>query len=428
MAIEFKLPDLGENVESGDIVSVLVHEGDTISAEQGVFEVETGKAVVELPCPHAGRIAKIHVQKGSKVTVGETLLTLDGSNGSAPAAAQDQSKAAKPAAAPPAPKADSRQAAPAAAVAPVSRMAAPTHKTPPAGPATRRLARELGVDLHTVSGSGPGGRITADDVRGAKQSGGGRQALTPARRSEPQPLGEGNDNWGPIRRETMPRIRKTIALNMANSANTIPHVTNFDDADVTDLENLRKNGLANFVDPSIKLTMMPFIIKAVANALKLHPVVNCSIDVDAEQITYKDYVNIGIAVDTDRGLVVPVIREADKLTIPAIAKQLMEFAAKARDGKLSLDEMRGGTFTISNLGAVGGAYSTPIINAPEVAILLTGRSRKLPMVMPDDSIKPRLMLPLSISYDHRILDGATSARFLNEVIGFLKTPGRMLLT
>lgn len=430
MAIEFKLPDLGENVESGDIVSVLVNEGDTISAEQGVFEVETGKAVVELPCPHAGRIAKIHVQKGTKVKVGETLLTLDGANGSG---TQPATKAAPAAAAPADKNGAAAGSAPAKAEpakpAVSGRMPAPTHKTPPAGPATRRLARELGVDLSTIAGTGPGGRITEDDVRGAKAS---RPSTTstaaPTKPAVVLPVGEGADNWGPIRRETMPRIRKTIAVNMAKSSSTIPHVTNFDDADVTDLENLRKNGLANFVDPSIKLTMMPFIIKAVANALKLHPNINCSIDVDAEQITYKQYVNIGIAVDTERGLVVPVIRDADKLSIPAIAKQLMEIAVKARDGKLTLDEMRGGTFTISNLGAVGGVYSTPIINPPEVAILLTGRSRKLPVVMEDDSIKSRLMMPMSLSYDHRIIDGATAARFLNEVMGFLKMPGRMLLT
>lgn len=437
MAIDFKLPDLGENVESGDIVSVLVNEGDTIQAEQGVFEVETGKAVVELPCPHAGRIAKIHVQKGAKVKVGETLLTVESTNGSgAPSAQATSATQAKPAptsngaASAPA-RAESVRGAvsqPAAKAAVPGRMPAPTHKTPPAGPATRRLARELNVDLTRVTGTGPGGRITEDDVRSAGQQ---KPSTTAAQATKPAvvlPLGEGNDPWGPIRREPMPRIRKTIAVNMAKSSNTIPHVTNFDDADVTDLENLRKNGLANFVDPSIKLTMMPFIIKAVANALKLHPAINCSIDVDAEQITHKNYVNIGIAVDTERGLVVPVIRDADKLSIPAIAKQLMSIAEKARDGKLSLDEMRGGTFTISNLGAVGGTYSTPIINPPEVAILLTGRSRQLPIVMEDDLIKPRLMMPMSLSYDHRIIDGATAARFLNEVMGFLKLPGRMLLT
>jgi pyruvate dehydrogenase E2 component (dihydrolipoamide acetyltransferase) len=433
MAIDFKLPNLGENVDSGDIVSVLVNEGDTISAEQGVFEVETGKAVIELPCPHAGRVAKIHVEKGAKVKVGETLLTVDANGSGAPAApAKEAAKpAAQASAAPSATKADANGKGGAkAGGAPVAaRMAAPTHKTPPAGPATRRLARELGVDLMTVTGTGPGGRITEDDVRSANASGGAKAAAqAPAKPAVILPLGEGTDNWGPIRREQMTRIRKAIAVNMEKSANTIPHVTNFDDADVTDLENLRKNGLANYVDPSIKLTMMPFVIKAVANALKLHPAINCSIDVAAEQITYKDYINIGIAVDTERGLVVPVIRDADKLSIPAIAKELMSIAEKARDGKLTLDEMRGGTFTISNLGAVGGTYSTPIINPPEVAILLTGRSRKLPVVMPDDSIKSRLMMPMSLSYDHRIIDGATAARFLNEVNGLLKMPGRMLLS
>ena len=451
MAIDFKLPDLGENVDSGDIVSVLVNEGDTIQAEQGVFEVETGKAVVELPCPHAGRIAKIHVQKGAKVKVGETLLTLDGAN-SAPAsapsaapapAAEKKSASAQSGNGAGAPLGSGEQSRTgsgersrttvsqphAATPAAPSRMPAPTNKTPAAGPATRRLAREMGVDLTHLTGTGPGGRITEDDVRSAKQAApvAAASAPAPSRPAVKLPVGDGSDNWGSVRVEQMPRIRKAIAVNMARSSSTIPHVTNFDDADVTDLENLRKNGLANFVDPSIKLTMMPFIIKAVATALKQHPAINCSIDVDAEQISYKNYVSIGIAVDTERGLVVPVIRDADKLSIPAIAKQLMSIAEKARDGKLSLEEMRGGTFTISNLGAVGGTYSTPIINAPEVAILLTGRSRKLPVAMEDDSLKPRLMLPMSLSYDHRIVDGATAARFLNEVIGYLKMPGRMLL-
>ncbi len=437
MAIEFKLPDLGENVDSGDIVNVLVREGDTIQAEQGVFEVETGKAVVELPCPHAGRVTKIHVQKGTKVKVGEILLTLDGANSSpsaAPPVAEHKSapresgNGASPSPGPGEPgRAAIAQKSPLAAAP--SRTPSPTGKTPPAGPATRRLARELGVDLSSLPGSGPGGRITEDDVRNAGQRGSAAASARPA--TSPLavvlPVGDGADAWGPIRVETMPRIRKTIAINMARSWSTIPHVTNFDDADVTELENLRKNGLASFVDPSIKLTMMPFVIKAVATALKQHPAINCSIDVDAEQITYKNYVNVGIAVDTDRGLVVPVIRDADQCSIPAIAKQLMAIAEKAREGKLSLDEMRGGTFTISNLGAVGGTYSTPIINAPEVAILLTGRSRKLPVVMEDDTLKPRLLLPMSLSYDHRIVDGATAARFLNEVIGYLRMPGRMLL-
>ncbi len=224
----------------------------------------------------------------------------------------------------------------------------------------------------------------------------------------------------------MTKIRKTIAVNMLKSVSTIPHLTNFDDADITELERIRKGGLADYVDANIKLTMMPFVIKAIAQSLKLHPLLNCSVDMENEQIIYKQYVNIGMAVDTDRGLVVPVIRNADRLSIPRIAQALSTIAEQARKAQLTLDDMRGSTFTISNLGAVGGTYSTPIINHPDVAILLTGRSRKMPVVV-DDKVEIRLMMPLSLSYDHRVVDGATAARFLNEVIGYLKAPGRLLL-
>ena len=225
----------------------------------------------------------------------------------------------------------------------------------------------------------------------------------------------------------MASIRKTIALNMVKSATTIPHVTNFDDADITELERIRKGGLADYVDSSIKLTMMPFVMKAIAQSLRLHPLINASVDMEGEQIIYKEYVNIGVAVDTERGLVVPVIRDVDRMSIPAIAKALADVAERARAAQFTLDEMRGATFTISNMGSIGGTYSTPIINPPNVAILLTGRSRKLPVVV-DDKIEPRLMMPLSLSYDHRIVDGATAARFLNEVINYLKVPGRLLLS
>jgi pyruvate dehydrogenase E2 component (dihydrolipoamide acetyltransferase) len=214
---------------------------------------------------------------------------------------------------------------------------------------------------------------------------------------------------------------------MAASHSTIPHVTNFDDADITELERIRKGGLADYVGTDIKLTMMPFVMKAVAQALRLHPLVNASIDMAKEEIVYKQYVNIGVAVDTERGLVVPVIRDVDRLSIPAIAKALTETTEKARKAQFKLDDLKGGTFTISNLGAVGGTYSTPIINPPEVAVLLLGRSRKLPIIGEGDKIDIRLMMPLSLSYDHRLVDGATAARFLNEVISYLKVPGRLLL-
>lgn len=448
MPIDFKLPDLGENIESGDIVNVLVHEGDQIQAEQNVLEVETGKAVIELPCPHAGRITKLHVKKGSKVKPGDALLTLETGAAAAapaakaPAAAPAASAPPPPAATAPAPVAASAVETPPVAAAPqaASRAAAPVeraapHKTPPAGPATRRLARELGVDLSHVIGSGAGGRITEEDIKAAVR----KSTTAPAAKAEPSlppgpaartaPLPDGaddRDSWGPIRRQQMTKIRKTIAVNMQKSASTIPHLTNFDDADITELERIRKGGLADYVDSSIKLTMMPFVIKAVAQSLKLHPLLNSSVDMESEQIIFKQYVNIGMAVDTERGLVVPVIPSADRLSIPRIAQALSTIAEKARKAQLSLDEMRGSTFTISNLGAVGGTYSTPIINHPDVAILLTGRSRKMPVVV-DDKLEIRLMMPLSLSYDHRIVDGATAARFLNEVIGYLKNPGRLLL-
>jgi pyruvate dehydrogenase E2 component (dihydrolipoamide acetyltransferase) len=456
MPVDFKVPDLGENIESGDIVSVLVKEGDQVAAQQAVFEVETGKAVVELPTPLAGKITKIHVEKGSKVKVGDSLLTIETG---APAAAAPAKKApsAEPAAAKPAPAASPAAEKPAAPAPrrepaptaraenenggpPARRAVAATppagstesrKKLPPAGPATRRLARELGVNLDQVNGTGAAGRITEEDIKAAVRGGqmtARSSAPGPAGRSVALPAGtDDRDSYGPIRRTKMASIRKTIALNMVKSATTIPHVTNFDDADITELERIRKGGLADYVDSSIKLTMMPFVMKAIAQSLRLHPLINASVDMEGEQIIYKEYVNIGVAVDTERGLVVPVIRDVDRLSIPAIAKALADVAERARAAQFTLEEMRGSTFTISNMGSIGGTYSTPIINPPNVAILLTGRSRKLPVVV-DDKIEPRLMMPLSLSYDHRIVDGATAARFLNEVINYLKVPGRLLLS
>ncbi|EMI18510.1 pyruvate dehydrogenase, E2 component, dihydrolipoamide acetyltransferase [Rhodopirellula maiorica SM1] len=225
----------------------------------------------------------------------------------------------------------------------------------------------------------------------------------------------------------MSKIRKTISRQMHASWSTVPRVTNFDDADITDLERLRQSSKEDYAAQGLKLTTMPFLIKAVATALRHHPSINAVIDEQNEQIIYKDYVNVGIAVDTDRGLVVPVMQNTDQRGIPEIARGLAEMAGKVRGGQFAVSDLKGGTFTISNLGAIGGQYSTPIVNVPEVAILLVGRSRKLPVVMPDDSIQPRLMMPLSLSYDHRLVDGGTAARFLNDVIGYLEAPSRLLL-
>ena len=443
MATEFKLPDLGENIASGDVVTVFVSEGDVVKPGQALLEVETDKAVIEVPCPPGGRIAQVLVKKGDTVKVGQTLVVLDAAGAAAapakpapqaPAPAQVQAPAPKPAAAPaPAPVQQVAAAAPPAAPVAVASsqraaVAEPaevaTTVVDPAGPAVRRLARELGVDLGRVKGSGPAGRIVREDVITAVRQAGGQGTAT--RTSKGDSGSTERDDWGPVRREQLSRMRKTIAANMVRSVSTIPHLTNFDDADVTELEHLRKASAQEYAKSNVKLTALGFVIKAVSLSLRQHPVVNASIDMEKGELVYKDYVNIGLAVDTPRGLVVPVLRNCDTMSIPQIAQAVADTAEKAKNSQYGIEDLRGGTFTISNLGAIGGTYSTPIINWPEVAILLVGRSRKMPVVR-DDRIESRLMMPLSLSYDHRVIDGAAAARFLKEIIGYLESPGRLLL-
>ena len=312
-----------------------------------------------------------------------------------------------------------------------------------AGPEASRLARELGVDLARVKGTGRGGRISVEDVcaaaaqaapasEAAKQPespespAGGIPAQRGSREPAVSPGVLGEDSYGHVRREPLSRIRRTIAAQMTKSASTIPHVTNFDDADVTELERLRKTIPAAYLGPTVKLTAMSFALKAVALALRQHPLLNASLDEEKGEIVYKQYVNVGVAVDTPRGLVVPVVRNVDRLGILDIARELTLLAARARAAEFGVDELRGGTFTISNLGAVGGLYSTPIINHPEVAILLLGRSRWL-LGVHEGKIEGRLKMPLSLSFDHRVVDGAAAARFLNDVIDYLQSPGKLLL-
>lgn len=439
MPIEFTVPNLGENVASGDVVNVLVKEGDVIVGNQAVIELETDKAVVEIPCPYAGRIVKLLVKKGDTVQVGQPVLIVEGET-TPSATSTPVSKAAEVTPS----RTDVTQQMPVSAAAPLATtpVSAETGATAstadkeaslsqtvdrrlPAGPAARRLARELGVNLAEVRGTGRHGRITVEDVTKAAQAAPvAREVAVP---SPVVPPGEpGQDSWGPVRREKLTKIRKTIAAQMTRSWTTIPRVTNFDEADVTDLENLRKSVPPDFIGEGLKLTMMPFVMRAVSLALRDHPLLNASFDEENEQIIYKEYVNLGVAVDTPRGLVVPVVRNADRLSIPELARKLSEVAKKARNVEFTVDELRGGTFTISNLGAVGGIYSTPIINYPEVAILLLGRSRWVPVVR-EGVIVPRYLMPLSLSYDHRLVDGAAAARFLNEIIDWLQSPGKLLL-
>jgi pyruvate dehydrogenase E2 component (dihydrolipoamide acetyltransferase) len=449
MNIEFKLPELGENIQTGDVVNVLVEEGEPIAVNQGVCELETDKAVVEIPCPQSGRVVKVHIHKGDTVHVGQTLITLDtGSDGTSAVAetipveetVRRRGDAETTGGADLEPSVGPGGHAGGVASLPASTVPAiqPDYggAPVPAGPATRRLARQLGVDLRRIHGSGPSGRITPEDVQAAFTAARTPQApqsaaakAPPALSLEPVvPPGEpAQDAWGRVRREKMSKIRRTIAAQMSKSAGTIPHVTNFDDADVTELEQIRAGVPKGFVGAGIKLTAMPFVMKAVAIALRRHPPLNASLDETQEQVIYKEYVHLGVAVDTPRGLVVPVVRNVDRMSIGELARALASLAERARGVQFGIEDLRGGSFTISNMGAVGGAYSTPIINHPEVAVLLLGRTRRRPEVRDDGRIEPRQMLPLSLSYDHRLVDGAAATRFLNEVIDHLQNPGRLLL-
>ena len=481
MATKITLPSLGENIESGDVLSILVSEGDVVTKDQDLLELETDKATMPVPSPQAGKIVKVLVAEGDTVPVGGAIFEIEADGGSSNGAAakkepekkesaKSEKKEEKPKAAPkkeniveeeqldeavadqqeepeeekpakkPAAK-SSAKIAPAPESTPVvvepDDKPAKSAKKPkaagdeagdgqasaPAGPAVRRLARELGVDLRRVRTTGD--RITEEDVRNhVRRSQAESEAKAPKGVTPPGSLD--SDNYGAVRVEKMSRMRQTIARNMLQSYTTIPQLTNFDDVDVTDLERIRKESQKDYDAQGIKLTTLPFLVKALAVALKNHPIVNASVSDEGNEIIYKEYVNIGIAVDTEKGLLVPVLRDADRKNIPQIARELVEIADAARQGTFKVEDLRGGTFTISNLGAIGGTYSTPIINPPEAAILLIGRSRTLPQWV-DNAFQPRLMMPLSISYDHRIVDGAAAQRFLNEVKGYLAHPGRLLL-
>ena len=466
MSTEVNLPELGDGIESGDVLEIFVAVGDVISEGQDIVEMETDKATVPVPASVGGKVTKILVSEGDTVAIGGAILEVEAAETAAektapvtpePATPEPTPAPAVPTPAPEKePEAVTQQAATQAPAAPEPVATQPVTPQPatasssatviPAGPAIRRFAREVGVDLSQVPGSGADGRITREDVlsvvRSASQSARATSASVstastathatkPGSKSEattaPLPGTADVDNFGPIRVERMSKIRKTISKQMHASWSTVPRVTNFDDADITDLEHLRQSSKEDYAAQGLKLTTMPFLIKAVATALRHNPAINAVIDEENEQLIYKDYVNVGVAVDTDRGLVVPVMNNADAMGIPEVTRGLAEMAGKVRGGNFGINDLKGGTFTISNLGTIGGQYSTPIVNIPEVAILLVGRSRKLPVVMPDDSIQARLMMPLSLSYDHRLVDGATAARFLNDVIGYLEAPSRLLL-
>ena len=421
MPREFTLPDLGEGISEAQVVRVMVKNGEDIALDQYLMEVETDKAAVEIPSPFAGIAQQIHVEAGQTVNVGEVIVTFDGDSG--PAASKKSNAKTKPPAAAPPP-----QPAPIASPSPVTPAAPQPSTTVAAAPSVRKMARERGITLSDVAGTGPGGRITKDDVE--RHAAGGSPAAAPAQAAASAPAAPlpgiaGADKWGPTRREPLSQVRKTIAKQMARSAFTAVHVTHCDEADITELGRMRSqlNELTNN-DP--KLTVMSFVIRAVCLGLKKHGAFNASFDDERSEIIYKDYINMGIAVDTQRGLIVPVIRNADQLSLTGIAKALRAIAERIRTNQFGVDDLRGGTFTITNVGALGGTINTPIINYPEVAILGLGRSRKVPVIR-NDEVVPATVLPVNLSFDHRSTDGANAARFATDVIGYLETPAKFLL-
>ena len=431
---EIVVPDIGD-FKNVDVIEVLVKPGDAIQPEQSLITVESDKATMEIPSPAAGTVKELRVKVGDKVSAGSLLLVLDAAEGT-------PAPAAKPAAAPapvPAPAPAPARAAPtvvplAGKPDPVPYEPAPIPGfTPHASPSVRKFARELGVDLAKVKGSGPKGRITQEDVQAFVKGvmKGAQAAPAPVARS-----GFGFDlpewpqvdfaKFGPVETKPLSRIRKLSGGFLHRNWVSIPHVTQHDEADITELEAFRKENAQVAEKEGFKLTMLAFLVKASVNALRQFPDFNASLDKTGENLIVKKYYHIGVAVDTPDGLVVPVIRDADRKGVFDLARELAEISKLAREKKLKPDSMRGGTFSISSLGGIGGTAFTPIINAPEVAILGVARSQMRP-VYKDGAFVPRLMLPLSLAYDHRVIDGAAGARFTTYLASVLSDIRRTLL-
>ena len=420
--MDVKLPKLGEGADSGVVVNVFVKEGDTVTKDQAVIELENEKAVASIPSTGAGVVEKVHVKPGDRISVGQKIVTLAGGeapSAAAPASAPAPKPAAKKPAARPAPEPEESADEPV-----VESTDEIVNVSPVASPSIRKLARELGIDLRKIAGSESGGRIVIGDVRSYFQRL-VKAAARPARpavetaAAKPAPVQIDFFQWGPIIKKPVSHLRKVIARRMSESWNTVTRVTQFDDIDFTKLGELRKQYAAAYEAKGVKLTLTPFVLKAVADTLKKHPIFNSSLDEVASEIIIKEYIHLGIAVDTDQGLMVPVIRDVDKKSLFDLAKELEQLAARARDRKITAEEMKGGTFTISNQGAIGGAHFTPIVNLPEVAILGLGRGALKPVVR-EGKIEARLLTPVALSYDHRVIDGGSAARFTVDLVKALE--------
>lgn len=433
MARTFKLPDLGEGIHEAEIVDVLVSVGDEVEEGDDILVVETDKAAVDIPSPYTGTIDGVNVEPGDLVHVGDEIVVFSGGE------EEPAEEAAEPEPEPePEPEDAPAEAEEAAAAEP---KPAPEREGPvPASPSTRRLARELGVDLHAVPPTGPAGRVTAEDVRAFAEREEEAPERPPVEAPAVVPAGvvpelPDFNRWGETERMPLRSVRRATAKQMARSWSQIPHVNHQDVADITELEKFRQKYKDEIKEQGGRLTPTVFAMKAAVAALKAHPRFNASLDAEAEEIVLKHYYHIGIAVDTDRGLLVPVIRDVDQKSITELAIELYDIAQRTRSGEASLEELQGGTFTITNIGILGGTSFFPIINYPEVAILGMARARWEPVVQRhlDEQgeetfvTEPRYMLPLNLSFDHRVVDGADAARFMNVVKEALENPERLLL-
>jgi pyruvate dehydrogenase E2 component (dihydrolipoyllysine-residue acetyltransferase) len=425
--VEVKLPELGENIESADILKVLVQRGDEIKKDQGIMEIETDKATIEVPSTYAGKVTEVLVKEGEKAKVGATIIKIETTG----VTETPQSKTTE---IKEQPKQEIKQEVKEAKSENIKEQATATFdnqppiqsNAAPAAPSTRRLARELGVDIRKVPGTGPGGRISFEDVKAYVKSLNEGRASRGTFGIQQEALPDFS-KFGEIEKQPMNNIRSKTATHLSYAWATIPHVTQHDKADITELEKLRKEFGTDIEKEGGKLTITSILLKVSASALKVFPKFNSSIDLNNKEIIYKKYFHIGVAVDTEHGLIVPVIKNADQKNITELSAELNKTAEKVRNRKISLEELQGSCFTITNLGGIGGTSFTPIVNSPEVAILGVSRGRYEPIYNKDKNFEPRLMLPLSLSYDHRIIDGADAARFLRWICEALEEPMKILV-
>jgi pyruvate dehydrogenase E2 component (dihydrolipoyllysine-residue acetyltransferase) len=447
MAREFKLPDIGEGISEVELLQWYVQEGETVREDQNLAEIETDKAVADLPSPYAGVVSRLHFKPGERIPVGSTLVSFAEQEQQAVEPVQSRTEA-------PVPEQPSGLDQSSAAADTTNGQAASPSRLEPGGgrvlaaPAVRRRARELGLELTAVQGSGPGGRVTSEDLERYARAGQRAatadsalspevetalvEATTPEHPPEAPRLAPGHTplpdfaQWGAVERIALTATRRQISRKMVQSLYTAPHAAALDEVDVTELEALRKRSQERLQDRHTHLTLLPFVMKAAVAALKRFPALNASLDDDTQELILKRYYHLGIAMDTERGLIVPVIREVDRKSIAELAAELAEKVQRTREGKINLEELRGGTFTLTNAGALGGAAFLPIINYPEVAILGLGRAQPKPVVR-EGQIVVRTMLPLSIAFDHRVADGADVVRFLTLVMRLLEDPSQLLL-